>query len=90
MSEEHGGWIDAAHKQPAHGRPVLALHPMDNDGYTREAGFAGEPRAWVIARWDAKQNRWGVVDPKGQGNVGVRISWWRELPSPPQGTLIVP
>jgi hypothetical protein len=86
MSAESNGWADASKEQPAHGRKVLALQPREKDGYTPEAGYTGKPCAWVIARWDAEHNRWGIVDAL----VGERISWWRELPKLPDGVLIVP
>jgi hypothetical protein len=90
MVEESGGWNDAARKQPTHGRSVLALLPMDNVGYTEDAGHKGTPRAWVIARWNSKQTRWHTVDPSGSLYQVPHISLWRELPPVPEGVLIVP
>jgi hypothetical protein len=94
MSEGNHGWIDAEKLKPTHGLRVLALQPMDNAGYTHEAGYSGKPRAWVIARWEAGKHRSDieVVDKHGarQWLVGEPISWWRELWRVPDGTLIVP
>jgi hypothetical protein len=33
LVDNESGWIDAKRKQPPHGRRVLALWPMDNEGY---------------------------------------------------------
>ena len=38
MVGESGDWNDAARKQPIDGRSVLALLPMDNAGFTPDAG----------------------------------------------------
>jgi hypothetical protein len=83
-------WFDAAQKQPADGRKVLALQPRDNEGYTSEAGFHGKPRAWVIAHWEAQYKRWGILRNGSNWHAPALVSWWRELPSLPGDTLIVP
>jgi len=88
MVGESGDWNDAARKQPIDGRSVLALLPMDNAGFTPDAGHTGKARGWVIARWVSK--KWKTVDPNGLLHEVPHMSWWRELPSVPEGVLIVP
>jgi hypothetical protein len=88
MAGKDDGWIDASHRPPTHGHKVLALQQKENDGYTPEAGYNGKPCAWVIARWDPERDRWRIVDASGRPQLV--ISWWRELPNPPDGVLIVP
>lgn len=59
--DNESGWIDARRKQPAHRRRVLALRPMDNDGY-RVGG--GQSRAPGSSR--------GGTDIKGGGASSMR------------------
>jgi hypothetical protein len=85
--DNESGWIDARRKQPTHGRRVLALQSMDNQGYK----VAGQrPYAWIIARWDARQKRWGILDSAGNWHTPEYIGWWFEVPKAPKGVVIVP
>jgi hypothetical protein len=80
------GWIDAKRKQPAQGQRVLALLPMDNEGY--KVGAGQKRCAWVIARWDGL--RWGILDAAGNWRAPEYIDWWCEIPKAPKGVVIVP
>jgi hypothetical protein len=86
--DNESGWIDARRKQPAHGQRVLALRPMDDEGDKVDVGQ--KPCAWVIARWDGHQRRWGVLDAAGKWHAPEYIGWWCEVPQAPKGIVIVP
>ena len=84
LVDDESGWIDARRKQLAHGRRVLALWPIDNEGY--EVGQ--RPCAWIIARWDGLQ--WDIIDAAGDWRGPENIDWWYEVPDAPEGVVIVP
>jgi hypothetical protein len=85
--DEHHGWIDAAEKQPTHGRKVLALSARDNIGY-EQVGYRGRPCAIITARWDQQQKQWrGLI---GSGWSNASVIWWRELPPLPENVFIIP
>jgi hypothetical protein len=88
LVDNESGWIDARRKQPAHGRRVLALWPMDNEGYKVEAGQT--PYAWIIARWDGDQKRWDILDAAGNWHGPENIDWWYEVSEAPKGVVIIP
>jgi hypothetical protein len=84
--DNESGWIDARRKKPAHGERVLALLPVDNEGY--KVGAGQRPCAWVIARWDGL--RWGILEAAGNWRAPEYISWWCEIPKAPKDIVIVP
>jgi hypothetical protein len=84
LVDNESGWIDARRKQPPHGRRVLALWPMDNEGY--ESGQ--RPYAWIIARWDGL--RWDILDAAGNWHGPENIDWWHDVSDAPEGAVIVP
>jgi hypothetical protein len=86
VDNNESGWVDARRKQPARGQRVLALLPMDDEGYEVDAGQ--RPYAWVVAQWDGL--RWGILDAAGNWRGPEYISWWCEIPEAPEGVIIVP
>jgi hypothetical protein len=84
--DNESGWTDARRKKPARGERVLALLPMDSEGYKVEVGQ--RPCACVIARWEGL--RWGILGAAGNWHGPEYISWWCEIPKAPKGFVIVP
>jgi hypothetical protein len=67
MVGESGDWNDAARKQPIDGRSVLALLPMDNAGFTPDAGHTGKARVWGHRAMGFKE-----VEDRGSQRVAAR------------------
>lgn len=88
------GWNEIAHDPPPPaGKLVLGL---------RTAPQAIGKHAWVIARWDAGSMQWLIVErntrpdalPGKEGWQKLKvpageISWWRDLPTPPDDVEII-
>jgi hypothetical protein len=80
-------WINAAERQPAHDRKVLALSPRENLGYT-DVGYKGKPCAIITARWEVQLKRWKAL--VGTGWTDATVIWWREVPPLPEGVFSIP